>query len=332
MKRTVYITILGLIIIFFTSCAKPNEVPDVAENNALSIEHFYPTVGYCYDVFATDSLLYIAEDQGGYSIYNYETQSQRCHYNTDIENIRMIFPIEEKNLLFVYDIYGSPAGIDVYDISDITAPTTEGIPPIWDDTQQLEDMYFELRADNNINVYWSRYAEYTHGIYGNLWINSGAIDTFPNSVAGFDIDEQFIYLSGEQVGIYIAEKGINEVANTINTVGSALDVKKVDDYIFVADRQEGFSVYNVADIMNPEFVYSNNLGELIYTVEIEDNIMVLTSHSGGIYVYDITNVTEPELLGNLDDELGYTYKSVIKNGKVFAGTRTGVFEISIDQQ
>ena len=329
MKRTIYFTIVGLLIFFTGSCAKPNEVPDVT--NALTIEHFYPTVGYAFDVFVTDSLMYVAEDQGGFSIYNYETHLQRSYFNDQIENIRMIFPIEEKNLLFVYDVYGSPAGIEVYDISDIANPTTDNVPPILSDTQGLEDMYFELNDNDDIDVYWSKLAQISYGIYGNLWLELGTFDLFPNSVAGFDIDEQYIYLTGEQVGIYITDKATGEILNTIDTQGSALDVKKVDDFLFVADRQEGFSIFNVADIMNPELVYSKNLGELIYNVEIEDDYLVLTSHSGGVYLYDISDPSAPELLGNLDDELGYTYKAVIKNGKIFAGTRTGVFEIDIEQ-
>jgi hypothetical protein len=330
MKRTVYITILGLIIIFFASCAKPNEVPDVTETNVLSIEHFYPTVGYVYDIFATDSLLYVAEDQGGVSILNYNTNTEESRIQDDIDNARIIVGAEDINMLLVYDIYGDPGQIRVYDIEQRINPQI--LAPITGRTGDIEDIGYKVNDNNSLTVYWTRENFYNDGIYATSWNPFNLNLVLPNRARSFDYDEDYLYIAAEQSGIYVFELASLQTVLTFDTQGSALDVKKVDDYIFVANRQEGFSVFNVVDIMNPVLVYSKNLGELIYTVEIENNIMALTSHSGGVYVYDITNATEPELLGNLDDELGYTYKSVIKNGKVFAGTRTGVFEISIDQQ
>ena len=98
----------------------------------------------------------------------------------------------------------------------------------------------------------------------------------------------------------------------------------------MALRQEGFAVYDISDDSEPTLVCQIETNEYIYTIDIEGDKMVLGSHSGGVYLYDISDITDPLLVGNLDsDKIGYTYKAVILNNKIYASTRRGVYEIGI---
>ncbi len=79
-------------------------------------------------------------------------------------------------------------------------------------------------------------------------------------------------------------------------------------------------------------VYAKNTSELIYTVDAENEYLVLSSHAGGVILYDISEIAEPKLLDSIDDsEIGYTFKAEIHNGQIFASTRTGVYIISINE-
>jgi hypothetical protein len=96
-------------------------------------------------------------------------------------------------------------------------------------------------------------------------------------------------------------------------------------------RQAGFAVYDISNVSNPTLVCQKETNEYIYTIDIEGNNMVLGSHSGGVYLYDISDIINPVLVGNLDsDKIGYTYEAVLRNNKIYASTRQGVYEIGID--
>ena len=110
-----------------------------------------------------------------------------------------------------------------------------------------------------------------------------------------------------------------------------MDVKIVDNYSFVALREAGFAVFDITNEAATELVYLEDVNEHIYTVDCENDHLVLGSHAGGVYLYDISNPADPKFLGNIDNDiLGYTYEAEIYNGRIFAATRQGVYLLNID--
>ncbi|MCF7859024.1 MAG: hypothetical protein K9N07_06855 [Candidatus Cloacimonetes bacterium] len=328
------ITLLSIILLIIVSCAKPNEPASI--EGSLTIEHVYSTIGYARDISITSSNLYIAEDQAGYSIYDLSSKELISRHTSFImeidpimfENVRAVSADEENELLFVYDRYGSPASISVFDMTDKIDP--EFIFQISGNTSGIIQLRSGPSTLGGTDLTWTNGSTYNFGRFDELWLGSNAFG-FQNSVGGFDLNEAHIFLAAEQLGFHIVDRSNGDLLSTTDTEAEALDVKIVDSHAIVALRQGGFAVYNVSNISDPVLERYVETNDFIYNIDIEGNNLVLGSHSGGVYHYDITDITNPVLTGNLNsDIIGYTFKVKIKNNKIYASTRHGVYEIKID--
>ncbi|NQT65943.1 MAG: hypothetical protein HQ554_07165, partial [FCB group bacterium] len=128
MKRIMKVSFLFFMLFHLLSCATPNEPASV--EGILNIEHLFEVSGYAMDISVTDSHLYIAEDQAGYTIYNLNSNDMISHHESFImetdpimfENVRAITAVEDENLLFIYDLYGTNS-IYPFDMTDKTDPS-----------------------------------------------------------------------------------------------------------------------------------------------------------------------------------------------------------------
>ncbi|MBL7149716.1 MAG: hypothetical protein ISS80_06545 [Candidatus Cloacimonetes bacterium] len=325
------LTILSFIIMLFSGCAKPNE-PSV--NGALSVERYIETGGYVWDISVSDSLIFITEDQAGFSIYNYLNNNFVCQVdslhalNIPYENVRKIEAVDEEELLFVYDRYGSPASIDIFNITNRVEPLF--LFRISDNTGDVEKMITIPNPNSGADLYWSNSNSLIFGTYDQIWVGNAEYE-FQNSISGFDFNSDYLIIAAQQLGIHIVERTTGEVVCTMGTPGEALDVKIVDNYAYVALREAGFAVFDITDEAAPELIYLEDVDEHIYTVDYENDYLVLGSHAGGVYLYDVSNPADPKFLGNIDNDIiGYTYEAEIYNGRIFAATRQGVYILNID--
>lgn len=334
MKHILKVFNLILVLLLLFSCAKPSEPASV--EGTLNIDHKYQTLGYATDISVTDTHLYIAEDQVGFTIFDIASNNLVSHHESFIletdpvmfENVRGITAVEVENLLFVYNQYGSYQGIIMFDITNKVEP--EFLFRHTGNTSNIAQIQSAVSQDGGADVYWTNGSGYNFGRYDQFWQGSNSY-TFQNSVEGFDLDESIVYVSAEQLGFHIVNRTNGDIISTTDTEGEVLDVKIVDNYAVLALRQAGFAIYDIANTSQPTLVIHQETNEFIYTIDIEDDNLVLGSHIGGVYLYDISDIADPALVGNIDsDEIGYTFKAVIENNKIYASTRQGVFKISID--
>jgi hypothetical protein len=333
MKISVWqkLTILSFIFVLLSGCAKPNE-PSI--HGALSIERHIETGGYVWDVSVSDSLIFIAEDQAGFSIYNYFNNNFVCQvdslhiFSIPFENVRKIEAVDEEELLFVYDRYGSTASINFFNITNRAEPLF--IFRITGDTGDIEKMISIPNPDSGVDLFWTNGNLLPFGTYDQGWSENNVYE-FQNSISGFDLNTDYYIIAAQQLGIHTVKRTSVDSIYTIDTPGEALDVKIVDSYVFVALREAGFAVFDITDEAAPELVYLEDVDEHIYTVDCEDDYLVLGSHAGGVYLYDVSNPADPKFLGNIDNDIiGYTYEAEIYNGRIFAATRQGVYLLNID--
>ncbi|MDA3814283.1 MAG: hypothetical protein PF570_08525 [Candidatus Cloacimonetes bacterium] len=85
MKRIMKVSFLFFVLFHLLSCATPNEPASV--EGVLNIEHHFEVSGYARDVFVSDSFLYIAEDQAGYTIYDLASNDMISHHESFIMEI-----------------------------------------------------------------------------------------------------------------------------------------------------------------------------------------------------------------------------------------------------
>jgi hypothetical protein len=346
MKKEKIIQFLPMVLLLiFVGCAQPNDPLDVTPEAGLSLDHFYPTTGYVLDAAVTEDRLYAAEDQAGFSIFDHQTESIVLDYYEDsYENMRLIQPVEEDSLLFVYVPYGGFNGIRIFDISN--TESVQNVATISGQTTDLFDLQ-TVRHDDGIEAIWSLDNGTNKIMLGGrlaldeasgLWIWTGGITeyVFDFEIGKFDYVNNEIYnhffICSEQLGVSIYERG--EFAPTLvsrfDTQGIPQSVKVVDDFVYVADRQNGLVIADISDITAPEIVAEVATSGYAQDVAIEGNYLALASGGGGVYVFDITDPTNPLRIGRLDDsEVGYTYNVNIQGGKVFAGSRIGVAQVTI---
>ena len=325
--------ILSFIIMLLSGCAKPNE-PSIY--GALSVERYIETGGYVRDISVSDSLIFIAEDQAGFSIYNYLNNNFVCKidslhapWNTPLGNVRKILTAENEEFLFVYDRYGSPPSINIYDITDTSEPYC--VFRIQANTDNVDYLYSYTNSGGGVTLNWINNSNEINIRESNDNWEEGILYYFQHAISEFDLTENHFIIAAQQLGIHIVKRTNGDVICTMDTPGEALDVKIVDSYVFVALREAGFAVFDITDEEAPELVYMEDVDEHIYTVDCEDNYLVLGSHAGGVYLYDVSNPTDPKFLGNIDNDIiGYTYEAEIHNGRIFAATRQGVYLLNID--
>jgi len=321
-----YVILAVVFFLVLVSCAKPSE-PSESEN-ILKIEKTLSTGGYARDLSISNEIVFVAEDQQGFSIFNHVSGTRFCMVDSiegnHVENVSSIAGSLEEDLLFVYDTQGTNT-IHVYDVSDLLNPVY--VIFFSGDTANLQNLITIPNSGGGIDLLWSNGFELKHVTYDGTW--STQFFLFPNDINGFDLNDDYIVVAGLQMGFYIIERSSGTIINTVETAGEALDVKIVDNNVILALREEGFVIFDINDPLNPEEIYSKNLSDLIYTVDVEDNYLVLSSHSGGVLLYDIAEISSPEFIGNLDSgDIGYTFKAVLNEGKIFAATRQGIQIIS----
>ncbi len=322
-----YLLFLFLIILLLVSCA--DFLEPIFNNGELVIEAIIPTIGFARDVYVSDDFIYIAEDQAGFSIYNKLDNQLINQYYGNIENARLIQAVDEIKQVFVYDQYGSPAAIMVYDITDPTNPVE--LPPITGQTGGIEALVCDIQPDNSVDILWAHGNSYQYGNYNNIWLGSYAYN-FPNAVEGFDIVDTLLFITGEQRGLYITNRNNGDIISEVNTPGTAVDVKVHGNHAYVADKEFGISVIDISDITQPELVYSHDTSGYAKRIDAEGDYLVVASGGGGVYLFNISDRAKPEFADRWDDsDIGYTYDVDMHNGEVFVATREGVYRMLIIQ-
>lgn len=331
--------LMNLLLMILTSillinCAQPNEPASI--NSGLQIFKQIETFGYAFDFDVSGELVFIAEDQRGFSIYNYLSATRYCQVDTlfdetpnPFENVRKIAGSVQDNFLLVYDRYSSPGSFNIYDISDYQNPNFLFVPT--SNTANVQKVVIDINEENIREIFWTNNgtsATFNIATYDNFWQNTATI-VFPNSISGFDYNDEMYVVAGEQYGIYFVDRATQEIIDFYNTPGEALDVKLVDNLAFVALWVKGFAILDISDPNSPTTILQHDVGDNIYTVDVKDDYLVLSSHSGGVFLYDISDLTAPRLLGNLrKSDISYTYKAAFHDDKIFASTRDGLVVLS----
>ncbi|MDO9576262.1 MAG: hypothetical protein Q7J16_00075 [Candidatus Cloacimonadales bacterium] len=321
--RIKFIILVIFSLLILVNCAKPSDPTE--SDNILKIEKTLSTGGYARDLSVVDEVVFAAEDDQGFSIFNHVSETRLCLVDSingaHLQNVTSISASLDEDLLFVYSTSGTNS-ILIFDISDFMNP--QYIFYLSGDTADLNKMETYPNPVSGIDIFWSIHNLLKYTTYDNSW---SGIDShvLPGAIEGFDVNGNLIAVAGLQLGFYILDRTSGTILSTTDTPGQALDVKIVDNSVIVALREEGFMIFDITDPADPQEIYSKNLSDLIYTVDAEDNYLVLSSHAGGVFLYDISDIANPEYIGKLGSgDIGFTYNAMLQDGKIFAATRLGI--------
>ncbi len=338
-----FIAILLFFMLLISSCAKPNDT-FAPQESVLKIDTYYKTPGYARDFTIHGNYLFTTVDQMGFSVFDIVSDTLVLNYNQYLNSPRII-DIAQDTLLFVYDLYGSPASINCFNISDVKNPTY--LPPILSDTAGLEDM--NITSTEGSDTLWITYTKNdasAHKIkkisatFSNyVWQFNPIIDAnqiFDYDVHGYSNYQNMIYyIANEQKGIAVLDVSDPQapvLEKYIDTPGSAYDVKRVNNYLFVADKHEGFEIFKLSQDDDWQLIYHYDTSGYAKKLAYTNEFVAVASGGGGVYVFDITNPDSVSLLGHLDDNvIGYTYNAKFFNGDLYVATRNGVYKMDIEK-
>jgi hypothetical protein len=317
---------ISILTLLLTSCATPNEPNIDSEQEKLTYETIQSTAGYVYDIVLHNDMIFAAEDQAGLSIYNMNGVKIDSYYVNNI-SARAIHVSSADSLIYLFNRNGSPAGLTVFHLSTLLQ---EVIFNIYGNTSSLKDIF--TLNNETLKVFWSGGTTISSSFFNQdlNWWEAGMGYNFPAPIYKIDASEDKLYVAGSQIGIFVTDIATSAILKTIDTPGEARDVKFVDNTLFVACQEEGFEIIDISNLENPVLVFRKNTVGYAQSVSVENSILAIGSGGGGVYVYDISSLSNPVFLGRITSaKIGYTFVVTVHNNFIYAGTKTGIFKISI---
>lgn len=124
-------------------------------------------------------------------------------------------------------------------------------------------------------------------------------DAEPNnsSIRGFDVKDSVIAIAVNQNGLHFENSRFNTGINDYYTPGLAQDCEWYGDYLIVAD-QYFLTIVDAADLMNPVLVTKLIIpnADRLKNVGIDDHYAILLDEYDGVYVVDISDLANPQLV------------------------------------
>jgi hypothetical protein len=323
------IWIMVVLAVVMAGCAKRNTAWQ--NDEILTLVKQVPIVGNPADIAFDDDNIFVAQDQGGLSLIDRDDYS--THWWTEVYppsadaqlvNVRNVAAVPEHKLLFLGE-YVSGDKIRIIDYSN--PDSLKLIDSITGGTDGLQSIWFDAIPDppddNIVEGFFSagrtlNYARYN----GSLYLGTDYVINTPATAAGFDQDDQNIYVAAQQRGLVIYNKTSTtpQYVSEIAVPGEALAVKVAGNYAYVASRQGGLNVVNIAAPDEPILVSTYDTTGYATSVDISGTLAAVSSGSGGIYLFSLSSPGNPTLKQRLSSA-GYTNNAKFNNGKLYVAAR-----------
>ncbi len=350
-KRMILITIVAIMIL---SCAeKKDPVSPEVQDAIIEITQTIPITGDPKTIDITEDRIYVAEDQNGFSIYDRHTYQlitscqELIGLSTSLSSVKHVAALESLDLLCVYNTAGADeillADMSVVDslkkvfqmiggTSSITSLKVIENPGDFPDYSDAESVVV-WTVDNVLE-----YALIDHDYGGMEGVFLKLYQTSYDCVGdanNFAMDDEYFYVTAEQVGFYIFDRASKEIVGWCDTTGEALDLAINGDYVYIASRQDGVEVIDFSDKTAPYLIpdagYNPSYG-YAYSVDVYADYLFAAVGGGGLYVFDISDPAAPVLVQRvMMSEIGYCREVTVFDGKLYAVSRdNGIVVLSIN--
>jgi len=338
MLKRVIILLIVLITIF--GCAKKST--EFKDEHILNLSAAIPMVGNPLDIDTADNLVYVAEDQGGFSIVNLDDLSKKTYtalYSNgtnlvNLKQIRYISVLKDFNRLFIKESGSGTISISVVDISE--PDTMRFLVPITGGTADILDMKFQSLPDTTgAFKYEGLFTKDFDGIRGISYGKYGKFDPnfppyfsetqsykLPVDADGFYLASQYLYVAAEQRGLIIFSRNgtTPPIIGQVDLPGVAVKVKVMGNYAFVVCKQDGLQIVDITDPTHPVKVGSFDTTGYATSLDTWTDHVVVSSGGGGVYVFNVANPSNPVLEENITD-CGYVNKVKYYQNRVLVASR-----------
>ena len=298
---------LTIISILFISCGSPNEPEDLSgSDGGYKIVSRFSTSGYSQDIIAVDTLLYIAQGEGGLVIINISDPKNPKIVSEVTSELRgYSYKLAIKDSI-VYIAAGN-FGISVVQISDPYHPavTVNNLPmkPARN-LYVMGDYLFTAVSEQGFNISEISYPSqpdvrsttYTPGYAQSV---TATTDSNYLLVACGEMGFAMMDISDFQQGF-----GIYPVAAWKDTPGYAVDIcnHPTQPVAFLACGTAGITIINYADTNNIKIIGSCSTGGYAKEVFYTDNKLFVTTETRGVQIFDVSDLSAPVKIGTVATE------------------------------
>ncbi|MDT3697370.1 MAG: hypothetical protein ROY99_13385 [Ignavibacterium sp.] len=296
--RTVLLLLISTIF-FIISCGSPNE-PEVFtdNNNGYEIVSKFVTSGYAQDIIKEDSLLFVAQGEGGLVIVNIKDPSKPKLVSEVISSLRgYSYKIAGKDS--VVFIAAGNFGVSVVDVSDPGNPVVTGNNLPMKPAKNLfvkDDYLFTAVSELGFNI-----AEIS-------FPNSPDVRTttftpgYAQSLITTDDDKYLLVACGElgfammDISDFQDGFGLYSVAGWLDTPGYAVDVitHPSKPVAFLACGTGGLVIIDYADTLNLKVLSVFNTGGYAKELAYKDDKIFITTETRGLQIIDVSDLSKPK--------------------------------------
>jgi hypothetical protein len=306
MSRLLVVFIVGIGLLY--SCGKPNDpeslIPDDI-SGGYKILARYTTSGYAQDILKKDSLLYIAQGEGGLMIVNVADPEHPETVSVTSDDVRGYSTRIIIKDSVVYLAAGG-FGINVIDVSDPLFPdvtvTNLGIKPATSFVL-YGDYLLTAISEKGVGIAEISYptqpdvrGEFPISGYANgLALN----DTTLLLVACGEMGMSMYDLSDFQQGY-----GIYPHVGWCDTPGyaEAITIREYDSIAFLACGTAGLQIIDYSDTSNIFIAGNYDAAGYAKDLEYRNNRIFLTTELSGLQIINVADLAHPSLVGIVDTE------------------------------
>lgn len=328
MSRTLLLSIILALLLIVAGCAKRPTEPN---SDRLKLESQIPFVGYPHHLVVGGNWLYGALDQGGLAQLN-ATNARFNMYNkliaedgseVTLYRIRKVAYVPEREMVFINEVRGTD---QVY-IAKANDPDSLRIfDAITGETQDIQDIICRNLVNdpdgNILEVLYCTIATIKYGRFnGTLWLGSELTINTELSIAGLDMDDNYIYVAGQQAGLFVYSRANGHLISKINSIGDVQKVVVAGDKAYVASKHNGLKIVDLSDISHPIELGSYQTTGYATDLAYHNGKVILASGSGGAYYFDVSTPHRPKLIQRLV-EPGYVMNVAFMQNKVVVASRS----------
>jgi|Deesub1362A_J573_1020465.scaffolds.fasta_scaffold00121_3 hypothetical protein len=315
-----YFKITIFIILFLASCKTPSEPQKEREFKLITEYHLS---GYAQGLFLEDSLLFVADGQGGLVILDISYLPDSMKFISQKETgYNAVSVCVKDSFAFIGFNDVNRKGIWVYKISDLSNPEwitgDEGLAYAYDVWLPSQDTNYLYIASG----YWY-YIEDLSGL--PYYLSFAKRYHPPGKARGIFADSNYVYLACEQMGVVIYPALVPEVPDSeaivswMDTPNNARDLVVKNNKIFVADGYGGLVIIDIIDIENPFIISSIDLSGYAQKLEVDGNKVYIACGNEGVFGIDLSDVYNPEIFAVF--KASYIYDVKVNEDYIFVADR-----------
>jgi hypothetical protein len=299
--------VISTVSLLLLSCGSPNEPEDLSvDDGGYKIVSKFATSGYAQDLVAVDSILYIAQGEGGLALINIANPN-KPQIISEVTSALRGYSYKVINKDSVIYIAAGNFGVSVVDVSDPYNPivTVNNLPMKPARNLYILNNYLLTSvSEQGFNI-----AEISYPTQPDIRTTTLTPGYAQSIVA--TTDSNYLLVACGEMGFAIMDIsdfqlgfGTYPVASWKDTPGYAVDIVNHPTLpvAFLACGTAGFVIINYADTSDIKILGSYSTGgyakEILYT----DNKIFVTTETRGLQIFDVSNFTAPIKIGTVQTE------------------------------